>query len=106
VKQWALRLAVGFLAAAVLVVLAGYAYWHLSLRDQAIIGVNYAAKSLCSCVFVEGRSDAACLDDLDPAARDLEIDIDRRSAEVRVSLPLLAEAVARVHPGMGCRLEP
>ena len=84
------------------VLLVGAALVFEHLRDLGRVGAGFAAKEVCSCVFVGGRSLESCRADL-PESMDrvqLELGADR----VRAFVPGLAERIARHEPPFGCVL--
>ena len=93
---------------AVVAVLAGVGLgllaWKLpDFQRMGVIGSSYVAKTVCSCIFVAGRSAEACGADLLPTMA--QVRFEPREDGVRAWLPLLAERVARHTPGRGCTLE-
>ena len=65
---------------------------------------GFTAHLSCSCVFVSGRDLHACIADLPPETRYLDIALDRESRQVRVSALWVAN-VARYEEGRGCKLQ-
>lgn len=88
--------------AACLVLLGGALYAYQRTRGMAQVGAGYAAKELCSCVFVAGRSLASCRPDL-PESMD-RVEVELLPDGVRAFVPGFAERVARSDPGFGCTL--
>ncbi len=71
-------------------------------RDLSTIGAGYAAKELCSCVFVGERSLASCRPDLPETMERVEAELG--ADRVRAFVPYLAERIARYEPPFGCVL--
>jgi hypothetical protein len=84
----------------VVLVVAALVWEHL--RDMAQVGTGYAAKEVCSCVFVGERSLDSCRADLpeDMARVRVELGADR----VRAFVPGLVARIARHEPPFGCVL--
>lgn len=61
------KLLLGLFGAAAVVGLGYGGYRAYDLAQFAQIGVAYAAKQTCSCLFVAGRDLASCQADFDPA---------------------------------------
>jgi hypothetical protein len=76
----------------------------LDARRAARIWAGLAAKQTCSCVFVDGRDQAACLRDLPPATDGVQVAVDREAGSVRAR-SLLADRIARHRDGSGCALQ-
>jgi hypothetical protein len=101
VRRWALRLlaALGIL----LVGLAAAGWWRF--HPLADVGAGYVAKVVCSCVHVGGRDFASCRSDVPASMDGVRAEPTPDGDGVRAFVPLLAERVARLHPGTGCVLE-
>jgi hypothetical protein len=82
----------------------------LLLREQldlARIGVAYAAKQTCSCLFVGGRTPESCATDYDPATYRLfavNIETEGPTQAVNVQAFSVFRARAVFEPGYGCTL--
>lgn len=87
-----------------LVGVAAAAWFGREIPATAGIGSAYVAKLTCSCMFVAGRSAAACSRDYDPqAARLLNVEIDANSVTVS-ALGGVWSARAEFEAGFGCHL--
>jgi CubicO group peptidase (beta-lactamase class C family) len=71
-------------------------------------GLGFAAKVVCSAVFVGGFTPAQALTDLpdEPLAMLIRTRVDTGGARVIATVPLIARREARHRPGLGCTLEP
>jgi hypothetical protein len=90
------------LGAVLALVVAGAGY-YASASGEILAG--YAAKTLCTCVFVAGREAASCLEQELGAYRSLmtaTIDRDRRAVDTRALFVRRARASFR--DGQGCAL--
>lgn len=67
------------------------------------IGTTYAAKQTCSCLFVSGRSLAACQADLPRGADVIQLSVSGR--QVKASAYGLVHASASFEDGYGCRVD-
>jgi hypothetical protein len=95
------------IAAGVLTVLFG-AGLLLGFRLRRIerLGGGVTAKQLCSCIFVDGRGEAACRSDLPPFTDPIRAAVDATARTVRTrGLLLGAERMARYRDGSGCTLQ-
>jgi hypothetical protein len=68
------------------------------------IATSYAAKTVCSCVYVSGREARSVLAEDLYAVDFVEVQIDSAQQLVRANYKGLAEAVAVYRPGLGCTL--
>jgi CubicO group peptidase (beta-lactamase class C family) len=68
------------------------------------IATSYAAKTVCSCVYVSGREARSVLAEDLYAVDFVEVRIDSAQQLVRAHYKGLAEAVAVYRPGLGCTL--
>ena len=68
------------------------------------IGTTYAAKQTCSCLFVSGRSLAACQADL-PGPADNLIKLSVEGHHVQASAYGIVHASASYEEGYGCRVD-
>jgi CubicO group peptidase (beta-lactamase class C family) len=71
-------------------------------------GLGYAAKIVCSSVFVGGMAPDRALADLpdEPVARLIRTRVDKHERRVHAAVPLVARREAVYRPGFGCTLEP
>lgn len=79
----------------------------LSACDQITgmdIGVHYTAKTLCSCIFVEGRSEDSCYEDMIGDVQSIPVEIDREAKRVRASIAGVLVGDASYREGRGCLL--
>ncbi|WP_179405602.1 serine hydrolase domain-containing protein [Burkholderia guangdongensis] len=95
---------------AALPVLAGAAYAGHTLSQLAPLGTAYAAKALCSGVFVSGRPAAAVIDEdimtgVHPLLKLVHPSVDRARRVARASFVGLAVREAEFRPGLGCTLD-
>ena len=88
--------------AACLLLLGGALFAYQRARGMASVGAGYAAKELCSCVFVAGRSLASCRPDLPESMERVQVEL--LPDGVRAFVTGLAERVARNEPDFGCTL--
>jgi hypothetical protein len=80
----------------------------LSSCDQITgmrIGVNYTAKMLCSCVFVQNRDEASCYGDMMDNVQSIPVEIDREKKHVRASIAGVFVGEASHREGRGCQLQ-
>jgi hypothetical protein len=82
--------------------LGGAAIAYQRARGAASVGAGYAAKELCSCVFVAGRSLASCRPDLPESMARVEVELLPHG--VRAFVTGFAQRVAHHEPGFGCTL--
>jgi CubicO group peptidase (beta-lactamase class C family) len=77
-------------------------------RPQALPGLGFVAKVVCSDVLVGGTPVARALADLpdEPLARLIRTNVDTAAGRVRASIPLIAARAATLQPGLGCVLDP
>ena len=90
-------------------VVCGLAAFWLLIAVPAVgaahISSSYVAKSLCSCVFVDGSDPGECRGDLAPGYAAMRIKLDRGNQSVRAGAGLIASDVARYERAYGCHLE-
>jgi hypothetical protein len=87
-----------------LAALAGL-WWGPRAVGMAQVGVGYAAKQVCSCLYVAGREVGACRADLMPSMDPIELQVLSDHRGVRASLLMGAvERTALHHAGSGCTL--
>lgn len=68
------------------------------------VGVNYTAKMLCSCVFVQRRDVEACYADMLSNVEGIPVEIDREARTVRTSIFGVLSGEASYEEGRGCLL--
>src|SRR5262245_17282679 len=89
----------------VAILLLAAAVFVIRIRPLAAIGAGLVAKQMCSCIFVDKRSEAACRPDLPPTTTNVRATVLQAEHAVRAWLPLFAERIARFHDdGGGCTL--
>jgi hypothetical protein len=95
---WIAAVLIGLIVLAALV-------WGPRAVGRAQIGVGFAAKQICSCVYVTGREVPACRADLMPAMDPIDVQVLGDPEGVRASLLMGAlKRTALHHPGSGCTL--
>jgi hypothetical protein len=85
----------------------------MALAAAAVVGPRlgavlsrFAAKAVCSCVFISGRDEAACLaDETAPYDAIVRVAVDRAALAVTARLPLGPAARADYREGLGCVLK-
>ena len=88
----------------VVLVVAGAVAWRaLHLSEMAHIGAGYVAEQTCACIFVAARSQASCLDDLEPLAQKL-VSFQVGPGSVTATSFGLSTATAQYNKGYGCSL--
>ena len=91
-------------AAAVLAIGGGF-YAYSELAPYVRIGGAYIAKQDCSCLFVEGRSEASCAAEFSPDIKRFKVTIDRSrlpgAAKVTTRLAIFSSE-ATYEAGYGC----
>ena len=91
------------LAGLLVIGLAVAAVW---LRPQAQIGVGYAAKQVCSCVYLGGATSDRCLLDLGPDISErIDIVALPETQGIKAEVFPLAVATAYFHRDSGCTLQ-
>jgi hypothetical protein len=100
-------------AGGTLIILAGGAWTLVSNPPELLrVGAGYAAKTVCSNVFIAGRDAAAVLaDDVQapghPILKHLQVKVDRQRNVVRADLfGVIGGGVAVYRPGTGCAVVP
>lgn len=102
------------LAVGVILIILAAAAWTLVSHPPELlrIGAGYAAKTICSNVFIAGREAAAVMaDDVqapgDPILKHLEVKIDQERKVVRADFfGVIGGGVAVYRPGTGCAAVP
>ncbi len=74
-------------------------------QKKAELGSAYAAQVGCSCHFIEGRSIASCMDDMESGAWMVSMAANDSEGTVTGSVPILASRTARHDAIMGCQLQ-
>ena len=91
--------------AAALLAIGGGVYAYSQLVPYVRIGGSYIAKQDCSCLFVEGRSEASCAAEFSPDIKRFKVTIDRSrlpgSAKVTTRLAIFSSE-ATYEAGYGC----
>lgn len=100
-RRWAPRLLGGALLLAALLAAAGWWRFH----PLADVGAGYVAKQMCSCIHVAARSFESCRADIPAPMDDVRAEPTPEGDGIRAFVPVLADRVARSHPGTGCTLE-
>lgn len=88
---------------------AGYGWWHWAgWQHRAAIGGGFAARVVCACRHVEGRSMESCRTDLRGLPGMALVWLTDRPDELAVeaTVPLLAERRAQAVQGFGCLIDP
>ena len=96
-----------FVAALVLVVVAGFAWWRwgAGIRDDATAGTAYMARVACSCRYVGGREMEDCEKDRLAGMEFIRLSDDPEFRSVTATAPFIASATANYREGYGCLLE-
>jgi hypothetical protein len=90
---------------AAVVAIAGGVYAYSQLAPYIQIGGAYIAKQDCSCLFVEGRSEASCATEFSPDIKRFRVAVDRSAlpARARVTTRLaILSSEATYEAGFGC----
>lgn len=69
------------------------------------IGVNYTARTLCSCIFVQGKGQSACYPDMMASVENIPVVIDLEAGTVTTSIFGLLNGNATHVEGRGCYLD-
>lgn len=98
--------ALGWLTALLLV--AGTA-WVLvdrgPLGRRADVAVGYAARVVCACRYLGGRSEASCRTDFEPGMERVALHEDAAARRITATITPIARASARYDAGYGCVLD-
>ena len=94
-----------FLIAAGVLVALGF-FYRGPVVQQARLGAAYAAKSGCSCRYVDGREGGSCRSDFEPGMELVMVSADDDAKSVTARVPGLASETARWRRGWGCMLDP
>lgn len=73
--------------------------------ESMAMGVNYTAKSLCSCLFVMERGEEVCYADMVQSAKSIPVEIDQSAKHVRASIFGIFVGEAGYREGLGCLLD-
>jgi hypothetical protein len=95
---------VGGSIAALLVGALGYGAWQTSI--SADVGAAAMAKTICSCVFVQGRTREACRADDPPGFEAVSVTIDAAARTATGTAGGLVSRRATYSEQYGCTLEP
>lgn len=98
----------GFFLLLLVVLIGGGGKYFLSsdAGKGMAIGVNYTAKTLCSCMMVQQRSLEACYDDMIvDSARSIPVVVDKEAGTVRASIFGVLVGTATHVEGRGCFLD-
>lgn len=88
-----------------LVALVVLAWYWTSIRTQARYTAAFAARTACSCRYLDGRSLDSCEADLGSRGRFTALGEDEAEKSVSARIPFLASDTARFREGSGCLLE-
>jgi hypothetical protein len=95
--------AYGLIAILALIVLV--IIWNFSaIKSYGEVGTGYAARVVCSCRYVGGRSLGDCEKDLEPGMEIVGLSDDPDAKRVTATALLLAENQAEFREGFGCVL--
>jgi hypothetical protein len=92
------------LAALVVLVALGFLGWR-RVAYQADVGAGFVAKTVCSCMFVAGRSLESCRADVLPSMDRVQAAVVESPHAVRGFVPLFASRTATWEPRTGCTLD-
>jgi hypothetical protein len=85
-------------------VVAAVVFWQAGKYGQ--IGAGFVARQMCSCLYVQNRSETACRAEIDPQIPQIEraqiVYMDERVIVNFIGLDL---AEARLLPGYGCNVQ-
>ena len=95
-----------FVVLAVLVLAAGavWQFWAKGQVEMANIGTAFAAKHVCSCMFVAERSLESCKSDMLRDISQLSFEVEEESVTASAAGGLISQT-ARFQSGLGCALE-
>ena len=91
-------------AGAIVVAGGSYVGWRTAIA--ADVGAASIAKVECSCIFVDGRSLAACRADDPPGSERVQASVDEAAESVTGSVFGIIRRRAAYQEGFGCVLEP
>lgn len=90
----------------VVIVLAAGGYFGWRTAVAADVGAAAIAKVACSCVFIDGRSLAACRADDPPGFESVEVQLDEAGKSATGVVLGLIKRRASYQDGYGCVLQP
>ena len=99
-RRWPIVLALLAIFAIALLV-----YMLPTIKAYSQTGSAYAARVVCSCRYVGGRSLEDCKKDLEPGMEIVSLTDLPDENRVEASVPLLASDSATLRPGSGCVLQ-
>ena len=76
--------------------------WGKPMMD---IGTNYAAKQMCSCIYLGGRDVDDCQSDMDEGLEQIDIRHVPEREGVETDMFFISTSAAYYHPGTGCTIE-
>ncbi|MCP5431937.1 MAG: hypothetical protein H6923_01570 [Alphaproteobacteria bacterium] len=80
--------------------------WHMSQIDkETSMLIGFAAKEICSCLYVEERTLEACRADLPAEARAIHLRVPKDEEAVEARVNWQVKRLARYSEGSGCTLE-
>lgn len=101
-----MKRAVQILLVLAVLVAGGIVYFLQSDAGKGMaIGVNYTARTLCSCIFVQGKEQGTCYPDMMGAVESMPVVIDTETQVVSVNLFGLLKGKATHVEGRGCYLD-
>lgn len=89
-----------------LAAVAGGGAYAVQVADQAGVAAAAMAKVNCSCVFVDGRTPAACRADDPPGFAQVVVEIDEKAKTATGRVLGVVTRRATYAEGYGCTLEP
>lgn len=92
------------LLAVVVLIVAGIAYALPSLTAYGKTGTAYAARVVCSCRYIGGRSLEDCEKDLEPGMELVSLSEAKDAKRIDASMIMLATDSAELREGYGCVL--
>lgn len=109
---WVKRLTKWLIAVIMVTAIVGYGWLYIAPPELLRVGAGYAAKIVCSNVFIAKRdADRVLADDVqapgNPLLRLMSAKVDRERQTVTTALlGAIATTSAEYHPGFGCRVLP
>lgn len=92
------------LLAVVVLAIAGFVYMLPSLKAYSKTGTAYAARVVCSCRYIGGRSLDDCEKDLEPGMEFVSLSEAADAKRIDASMLMLASDSAELREGYGCVL--
>lgn len=89
---------------AVLLAVAGFVYALPALKGYSKTGTAYAARVVCSCRYIGGRSLEDCEKDMEPGMGFVSLSEPSDAKRIDASIPLMAADSAELREGFGCVL--